>query len=157
MTARQSWAITRHEEWTKTMQRSHTVTPATTDSDALDALALLLSGEEWNADTLDAIADTLRGTGRTIADYPLPPAEIRRVTYGGHPATFEQPAEGAELVIVCPLVGRETDATVWDYGNAKCHGDTRHAPHDVEVLDPNEPDDDLAIETALDEWKGITP
>lgn len=38
------------------------------DTDALDAIARLLSGQEWSPDTLDGIADIVRATGRTVAD-----------------------------------------------------------------------------------------
>lgn len=37
-----------------------------TDTEALDRLAELMSGAEWSADTLDAIADVVRATGRSI-------------------------------------------------------------------------------------------
>jgi hypothetical protein len=39
-----------------------------TDRQVLDAIVTLLSGREWDADTLDAIADILRRAGFTIAD-----------------------------------------------------------------------------------------
>lgn len=38
------------------------------DSTALDLITRALSGVEWSADTLDAIADAVRLTGRHIAD-----------------------------------------------------------------------------------------
>lgn len=38
------------------------------DTTALNAITNALSGTEWSADTLDAIADVVRATGRTIAD-----------------------------------------------------------------------------------------
>lgn len=38
------------------------------DDDALDSITRILSGNEWNAGTIDAIAEIVRRTGRTIAD-----------------------------------------------------------------------------------------
>lgn len=35
---------------------------------ALDAIATLMDGQEWNADTLDAIAEILRGEGYAIRE-----------------------------------------------------------------------------------------
>lgn len=47
---------------------------ATTDSlldkAALDAIQATMSGEDWSPDTLDAIADIVRLSGRTIDDTP---------------------------------------------------------------------------------------
>jgi hypothetical protein len=40
--------------------------PKISDHRAMNAIAALMSGHEWDADTLDAIADTVRATGRTI-------------------------------------------------------------------------------------------
>jgi hypothetical protein len=37
---------------------------------ALDRIATTLSGSAWSADTVDAVADIIRATGRTIADLP---------------------------------------------------------------------------------------
>lgn len=39
---------------------------ASANADALDAIRRELSGREWSADTLDAIAAIVRGTGRVI-------------------------------------------------------------------------------------------
>lgn len=39
-----------------------------TDCAALDAIRHLMSGTDWNAATLDAIAHIVRRTGRTIKD-----------------------------------------------------------------------------------------
>lgn len=39
---------------------------------ALDAIARILSGQEWSADTLDAVADVVRLSGRTIDDAERP-------------------------------------------------------------------------------------
>lgn len=36
--------------------------------DALDKITELLDGMSWNADTVDAIADIVRSTGRTVRD-----------------------------------------------------------------------------------------
>lgn len=44
--------------------------PANPDRTALDAIARRLSGQAWNADTLTAIADLVRLTGRIIAEVP---------------------------------------------------------------------------------------
>lgn len=41
---------------------------ATLDSEALDRIHKLLDGREWSADTLDAIADVVRSTGRVIRE-----------------------------------------------------------------------------------------
>lgn len=38
------------------------------DAAALSAIAGLLSASEWSADTLDAVADLVRATGREIRD-----------------------------------------------------------------------------------------
>jgi hypothetical protein len=38
------------------------------DRNALDDIAELLSGEEWNPETLNTIADLVRETGRDIDD-----------------------------------------------------------------------------------------
>jgi hypothetical protein len=120
---------------------------------ALDNIALVMSGEEWDADTLDDIADIVREAGRHIAEYPLPPATIRGVTFAGQMPTFEQPAEPADLVIGCPLVGRDCDAQAWG-GEATCLGDYGHKPHAIDLPDDG-PDDDLALEMALEERRGI--
>jgi hypothetical protein len=42
--------------------------PVLPDAQALDAVAVLLSGVEWNADTLMEIGDLVEATGRTFAD-----------------------------------------------------------------------------------------
>ena len=39
-----------------------------TDPDALDAITNLMSAQDWSPDTLNAVADIVRATGRTIAD-----------------------------------------------------------------------------------------
>lgn len=39
-----------------------------TEAQALDAIANLLSGVEWNVDTLMAISDLVTATGRTVED-----------------------------------------------------------------------------------------
>lgn len=41
---------------------------ATAETNALDAIAAVMSGTEWDADTLDTIAAIARETGRVIAD-----------------------------------------------------------------------------------------
>jgi hypothetical protein len=43
-------------------------TPVWRDRQTLDAIASLLNGREWSADTLDTITEWLRATGRTIND-----------------------------------------------------------------------------------------
>ena len=35
---------------------------------ALDAIAAVMSGQEWDADTMDAVANLVRSTGRVVAD-----------------------------------------------------------------------------------------
>ena len=40
------------------------------DDQALDAIRNLMSGNEWDSDCIDAVADMIRATGRTIADLP---------------------------------------------------------------------------------------
>lgn len=42
--------------------------PVLPESAALDAVAALLNAEQWSSDHLDAVADMVRSTGRTIAD-----------------------------------------------------------------------------------------
>jgi len=44
--------------------------PPSTDGNgrALDAIAAVMSGQEWDADTMDAVANLVRSTGRVIAD-----------------------------------------------------------------------------------------
>lgn len=42
--------------------------PQESDSAVLDAVANLLSGSVWDADTLSAVADLIRQTGRTVDD-----------------------------------------------------------------------------------------
>lgn len=44
------------------------------DDHALDTITRILSGDEWNADTIDTIAEVVRRTGRVIADTSLAPA-----------------------------------------------------------------------------------
>ena len=41
---------------------------AAMDGDTLDTIATWLDGREWDADTLDRIADRIRQTGRPIRD-----------------------------------------------------------------------------------------
>jgi hypothetical protein len=52
------------------LDRSYPVRDAetTTDSDALDLIVAAMSGESWNADTVERIAAVVRVTGRTIED-----------------------------------------------------------------------------------------
>ena len=45
-------------------------TPVLSDSAALDAVAALLSAEQWSSDHLQAVADMVRSTGRLISDLP---------------------------------------------------------------------------------------
>jgi hypothetical protein len=40
------------------------------DVQALDAVAALLSAQDWSSDQLNAVAEMVRATGRTIADLP---------------------------------------------------------------------------------------
>ncbi len=47
---------------------------ATADAVALDMIAQLTDRTEWDADTLDMIADVVRSTGREIGDVNEPPA-----------------------------------------------------------------------------------
>lgn len=42
--------------------------PVLPDVEALDAVAALLNAEQWSSDHLNAVADMIRATGRTIAD-----------------------------------------------------------------------------------------
>lgn len=49
--------------------------PLAVDSQALDAVAALLNAEQWSSDHLDAVAELVRSTGRTISDYPSAPAQ----------------------------------------------------------------------------------
>lgn len=45
------------------------------DDDALDSITRILSGSEWNTDTIDAIAEIVRRTGRPIANIQSAPAQ----------------------------------------------------------------------------------
>lgn len=38
------------------------------DQDALDQIAALLTGKSWSADTIDAVAEIVKGTGREIEE-----------------------------------------------------------------------------------------
>jgi xanthine dehydrogenase iron-sulfur cluster and FAD-binding subunit A len=38
------------------------------DREALDRIAAALDGREWDADTLDAVAEAVRSTGRPVRD-----------------------------------------------------------------------------------------
>ena len=42
--------------------------PVLPDTQALDAVAELLSAADWSSDHLNAVADMIRATGRTIED-----------------------------------------------------------------------------------------
>lgn len=42
--------------------------PVLPDSEALDAVAALLNAEQWSSEHLEAVAEMIRATGRTIAD-----------------------------------------------------------------------------------------
>ena len=46
--------------------------PVLSDVRALDAIAGLLSGNEWDTETIEAVADLVTETGRTIADLNTP-------------------------------------------------------------------------------------
>ena len=39
-----------------------------TDEEAMDQIHSLMDGEEWDADTLDGIAEIVQKTGRAIGD-----------------------------------------------------------------------------------------
>jgi len=45
------------------------------DSEALDDLQELMSGKEWDSDTLGEVAEIIRGSGRIIRDYSDPTFE----------------------------------------------------------------------------------
>jgi hypothetical protein len=47
---------------------AHVAAAHMTDRAALDVIAHTLDGREWEADTLDAIADLVRATGRLVRD-----------------------------------------------------------------------------------------
>lgn len=42
--------------------------PNSKEAEALDAVAALLNNEQWSSDHLEAVADTVRATGRVIDD-----------------------------------------------------------------------------------------
>lgn len=42
--------------------------PLSVEVQALDAVAALLNAEQWSSDYLNAVADMIRATGRTIED-----------------------------------------------------------------------------------------
>lgn len=46
------------------------------DKRAMDLIQTLMSGTEWDADTLDAIAEVVRDTGREVLEYGPLEAEI---------------------------------------------------------------------------------
>lgn len=46
--------------------------PILPDAQALDAIARLMSGNEWDTETIEAVADLVTETGRTIADLNTP-------------------------------------------------------------------------------------
>ena len=48
---------------------TNTTTNTATDSATLDAIAELMSGNEWDAETLTAIYELITLTGRKISDY----------------------------------------------------------------------------------------
>jgi hypothetical protein len=39
-----------------------------TDAEALDAIVEIMSGQEWDVDTLDAVAQIVESTGRKVLD-----------------------------------------------------------------------------------------
>jgi hypothetical protein len=39
-----------------------------TESKALDRIAVLMGGSEWNLNNLDEVVDVLRATGRSVAE-----------------------------------------------------------------------------------------
>ena len=46
--------------------------PVLSDAQALDAIARLMSGNEWDTETIEAVADLVTETGRAIADLNTP-------------------------------------------------------------------------------------
>jgi hypothetical protein len=42
------------------------------DTAAMDKIAGLMSGEEWNSDVMDEVAAVVRATGRPVLDFPPP-------------------------------------------------------------------------------------
>lgn len=46
--------------------------PILPDAQALDAIARLMSGNEWDTETIEAVAGLVTETGRTIADLNTP-------------------------------------------------------------------------------------
>lgn len=63
------------EEFTQEARLLLGMGPATKADLALDKIQRLLSGNEWEADDLDTIAEIVRGTGREILDYDDLPEE----------------------------------------------------------------------------------
>jgi hypothetical protein len=80
------------------------------DRETLDTIADLVSGREWNADTIDAIADVLRRAGFLIADMESEPLALC--------STCRNPA-GVQVVpkgsgdAMCSYCGADWPAPVW--------------------------------------------
>jgi hypothetical protein len=56
------------DEASAAQSRRNAVDAAPPDSLALDRIAAVLDGREWDADTLDAVAEAVRSTGRPVRD-----------------------------------------------------------------------------------------
>ena len=55
--------------------------PDSKEAKALDAVANLLNNEQWSSDHLEAVADIVRATGRTIDDDFHPLVVVERRTF----------------------------------------------------------------------------
>jgi hypothetical protein len=100
------------------------------DELALERIRFALSGTEWDADTLDTIADLVRSTGRGIADSDEK-GYIRTVAFAGFRGDRLQPPEPAEWTIWCPRCNQICDA-VGDQSPVTCRG-MGYGTHEVEV------------------------
>ena len=66
-----SWRSRAEEEYElaeNMLARALGVMHVRTDSEALDELAELLDGQEWDSDTMAAVAGIVRATGREVGD-----------------------------------------------------------------------------------------
>lgn len=69
-----------------------------TDTQAMDSIAALMSGNEWSPDTLERIADIVRATGREIADSELPADEIAADIVVNNPAMLADALENTRAL-----------------------------------------------------------
>ncbi len=93
---------------------------STTETATLNAIAAVLSGNEWSPETLEAIADLVRASGRTVAEhdacdgeapYNLDDEVLRRIRSGA------LPSEDVEILPCPPTRGADdgwwVEVRVW--------------------------------------------